>query len=206
MTDEQRSIYEGAIAAGLSINAAYELAFPKNNNKTNQGTTYLSSQTKNQNLHYIWKSEQGLSFEASASMAKYKNNPITPYASNPYIITGSVNIPANVALFLTASWADVNFVSSISASIATGSIAKIGVPKSYFSEYVSNNVDTQKFKVWAGNLTGSVGLEEFNVVSSSTTGNYVVLYASGSRATMGSVVTNGFMVSLGTTQLNNRTQ
>lgn len=207
MTDQQRSIYEGAIAAGLSINAAYELAFPKNTNKTNQGTTYLSSATQNQNLHYIWKNNTGLSFEASASMDKYKNNPTTPYASNPYIITGSVKIPANVALFLTASWADVQFVNNgISASIATGSIAKVGIPKSYFSEYIRENVDAQKLKIWASNLTGSVGLEQFNVVSSSTTGNYVVLYASGSRATMGSVVTNGFMVDLGNTMLNNRTQ
>lgn len=229
MTDGQRAIYEAAINSGLSPNEALTLAFPTkprinalgqtntngNYNMTGSSTlvndnsnqTYTKTgATQNQNLHYIWKNNSGVGFEASASMAKNKNNPTTPLTSNPYNITGSVKIPANVALFLTASWADVQFVNNgISASIATGSIAKIGVPKSYFNEYIHENVDTQKLKIWASNLTGSVGLEQFNVVSSSTTGDYVVLYASSSRATMGSVVTNGFMISLGTTILNNTT-
>jgi hypothetical protein len=231
MTDGQRAIYEAAINSGLSPNEAQTLAFPTrkrtnaigetntngnynmtgssyvNNSNTNNYTYTKNGATTNQNLHYIWKNNTGLSFEASASMALNKTVTHTAVTDYNYFITGSTIIPANVSLFLTASWQDVQFVNNgISASIATGSIVKIGIPKSYFSEYIHENKDAQKLKIWANNITGSVGLEQFNAVSSSTTGDYVVLYASSSRATMGSVVTNGFTVSLGTTILNNKTQ
>ena len=230
MTDGQRAIYEAAINSGLSPNEAQTLAFPTkprinsigqtntNGNYNMTGSSTLvndnsrqiyvkTGATQNQHLHSIINNTPEYSIEESASMALYKTRIHPIFTDSNYFITGSTIIPANVAIFTTASWADVNYTNNtISASIATGSIAKISIPREYFSEYIHETPDTQKLKVWANNIKSGVNLEVFNTFSSSLSGNYVVLYASSSRATMGSVVTNPFIVSLGTTILNNKTE
>jgi hypothetical protein len=157
-----------------------------------------------------WSPTWGYSLEASASMAQYPTTDNKRNGTN-YWVTGSTIIPAGVATIVSASWANVDLSTNnlISSSIATGSIAKVSISSSYFTSFFNNTInnsnDVKSFSILSYNGVVST-LNGFNEYSSSTfnsfTESFAVIYVSASRASMGSVVINPLVVTLGTTQLN----
>ncbi len=158
----------------------------------------------------VWSPSWGYSKEASASMALYPTNQNRSVGTN-YWITGSTTIPSVSIQFTTASWENVQNNSQLSASIATGSIAKVSIPTNVFTNLYNSNIDgtiVKRLKIL--NYNGVVStLTEYNQISSSisngTTSYFAVLYVSASRASMGNVVTNNPIVDLGTVQNSSNT-
>jgi hypothetical protein len=155
-----------------------------------------------------WSPSWGYSLEASASMAKYPTTDNKRNGTN-YWTTGSTIIPAVGATIVSASWANVDLSTNnlISSSIATGSIAKVSISSSYFTSFfnstINNSNDVKSFSILSYNGIVST-LNGFNEYSSSTfnsfTESFAVIYVSASRASMGNVVTNPLVVTLGITQ------
>lgn len=189
-------IYQDCIQAGSSSQDATETAYPTNTNPTNLGTTYLSSATVQKT--YSTNTYAVLNPTSADLHTRGQRN---------YWVTGSITIPSAAITFTTASWANVKLNSLVSASIATGSIAKVSITSSYFTPLFNSNIndsnDVKAFSVLAYNGVVST-LNGFNEYSSSTFNNvsesFAVIYVSASRASMGSVVTNDLNVSIGTVQ------
>lgn len=87
----------------------------------------------------------------------------------------SASVTASSMLSSSATWADVNFDSSYSASVVTKTITKISVPT---SSLLTPNLDgVRSFIATSGsNVAASDILQAFTEVSSSTGGVYVTFY------------------------------
>ena len=100
--------------------------------------------------------------------------------------------------YSSASWAEVgNTNGHISASIATGSILKLSVTRSYFeSRFVTESAT--KFNLVSSNINSN--LNTYNTISGSISASveysHYVLFVSTSRALMGTIQSNGTYLSL----------
>lgn len=190
------SIFDRARLAGSSSQEAYELAYPNNDNRTNKGTTYLSATT-------VQKTYSGNSYAVMNP-----NNPNRNNKGTNYHITGSIVLNPTNLRFASASWAEINYNSSLSASIATGSIVRIAIPTTQINRFFNSDIKTSNdikgLTVLPYNGIRN-NINEYNFlsqsISSGTTSYHAVLFASASRANMGSIVTNNLNLSLGSTQL-----
>jgi hypothetical protein len=143
-----------------------------------------------------WSSSWGYSLQASASMAQYPTTDNKRNGTN-YWITGSMIIASASVQFTSASYG----LGPVNTTV------KIAIP---VENFIGTNTripietnDVKGFSILAYNgIISSIG--GFNEFSSSTfngvSQSYAVLYASASKANMGSVVGNNVYISLGTTQ------
>jgi hypothetical protein len=143
-----------------------------------------------------WSPSWGYSQEASASMAQYPTNDNKRNGTN-YWITGSMIIASASVQFTSASYG----LGPVNTTV------KIAIPVENFigknTRIPIESNDVKGFSILAYNgIISSIG--GFNEFSSSTfngvSQSYAVLYASASKANMGSVVGNNVYISLGTTQ------
>jgi hypothetical protein len=148
-----------------------------------------------------WSPSWGYSQEASASMAQYPTNQNRSAGTN-YTTTGSMIIPAGVALFVTSSLG----LGPVNTS------AKVSIPVENFvgknTRVVNEANDIKGYSIlgYNGIISTIAGYNDF---SSSTFGgvsqSYAVIHISASKANMGSVVTSPLYLSLGTTQNSSKT-
>jgi hypothetical protein len=238
-------IYQDCLMAGSSSQDATETAYPTNQNRTNKGYTYLSSNPTASAVRFIRTRTE--STDAAAFMTKYPTSGdlhtrgqyaygypsttsngntttnvsesmafATKYPTNTnrtnkgttYTITGSMIIPAGVATFVSASFTNIGFASTlISASIATGSLVKVSIPVENFigknTRVVNEANDIKGYSIlsYNGIVESLAGYNQFSSsIANGTTSSFAVIYASASRASMGRVVTSDLYLSLGTTQ------
>jgi hypothetical protein len=110
----------------------------------------------------------------------------------------SVGAHALPVFYSSASWSEVgNTNGHISASIATGSILKLSVTRSYFEpRFVSESAT--KFTLVSSNINSN--LNTYNTLSGSVSASveysHYVLFVSTSRALMGTLQSNGTYLSL----------
>jgi hypothetical protein len=154
-----------------------------------------------------WDPSWGYSLQASASMALNPTTDTKRSGSN-YWVTGSLRVSAGTALFRSASWANVGTQANLSASIATGSIAKVAIPISElnpsFNSLLIDSNDVKGLRIL--NYNGVVSnIDGYNSFSSSTFNGtaqtHAVIYVSASRANMGNVAGKDLILDLGTVQL-----
>jgi hypothetical protein len=238
-------IYQDCLMAGSSSQDATETAYPTNQNRTNKGYTYLSSNPTASAVRFIrtrTESTDAAAFmtkyptsgdlhtrgqyaygypsttsngnittnvsEASAFATKYPTNTNRTNKGTTYTITGSMIIPAGVATFVSASFTNIGFASTlISASIATGSLVKVSIPVENFigknTRVVNEANDIKGYSIlsYNGIVESLAGYNQFSSsIANGTTSSFAVIYASASRASMGRVVTSDLYLSLGTTQ------
>jgi len=146
--------------------------------------------------------------ESMAFASKYPTNTNRTNKGTTYTITGSMIIPAGVATFVSASFTNIGFASTlISASIATGSLVKVSIPVENFigknTRVVNEANDIKGYSIlsYNGIVESLAGYNQFSSsIANGTTSSFAVIYASASRASMGRVVTSDLYLSLGTTQ------
>ena len=209
------AIINNAIAAGSSSIQAYQLGY-RSGSSNNTGTNYLSSTTQKQNLSYIINNTS-YNTESSASMALYKNDVndnIKKGYQNYWNTTASlvinkitngdraalglpsVGAHALPIFYSTASWADLGNSSLYSASIATGSIMKLSVSRSYF-DFTFDSASATKLSLVSSNIHSN--LNSFNTLSGSVSASveysHFVLFVSSSRALMGTLISEKTYIS-----------
>lgn len=193
-----KSIFASAISAGSSSNSAYELAYANNDNRTNKGTTYLSSAT-------VQKTYSANSYAVLNPTNTNRNR------GTNYGVTGSFTISAGISTFGTASWSELNNLQLYSASIATGSIAKVSIPTTAIKPYINSALNTyndiSKLNIYTYNGIHSVltGFTQFSSSVNGTTSSFAVFYISASRANMANIASNDLKIGTGTNQLKSTT-
>jgi hypothetical protein len=98
--------------------------------------------------------------------------------------------------YSTASWADLGNSSLYSASIATGSIMKLSISRSYF-DFTFDSGSATKLSLVSSNIHSN--LNSFNTLSGSVSASveysHFVLFVSSSRALMGTLISEKTYIS-----------
>lgn len=195
---------------GYSLQASASMALNPTTDTKRSGSTdfmVLVNGVKSYNPTTVDRDRNPIS-ETAAFAQRYPNDLTINKGDSNYWTTGSTIIPAGVALFRSASWANVGTQQILSSSIATGSIAKVAIPTSVLNPLYNKNLqdsnDVRGLKILSYNGVVS-NIDGYNSFSSSTfngtSQTHAVIYVSASRANMGSVAGKNLVLSLGTTQL-----
>jgi hypothetical protein len=203
---------------GYSLQASASMALnPTTDAKRSGSTDYtvlingqksLNSATVDADLGIYTENGILVSSSNQAFEAKYPKDANIIKGDTNYWATGSLRIGAGVALFRSASWVNVGTQANLSASIATGSIAKVAIPISAlnpaFNSQLKDSNDVKGLKILSYNGVVS-NIAGYNSFSSSTFNGtaqtHAVIYVSASRANMGNVAGKDLILDLGTVQL-----